>query len=140
MSSNSHLWDGDPHRDNPNVHFRLYSDRNGRPTVICVQDFDYPDYNPQRILSSQAWDTQDDAEAALAELLAAADPDALKVGDRATGRCVTMGHTYTGTIARILRQGNGEAWANRYKLVDTGENYSTGGPIEPIVECARRAA
>lgn len=134
-------WAGDPHRYNPNVHFRLYSGQHDRPVVICVQDFDYPDYDPNRILSSQAWDTQDDADAALAALLAETDPNAnaFKVGQRVTGRCVTMGIRYTGTIARIYRRGNGENWANRFKLVDTGETYSTGGPIEPIVECTSAA-
>lgn len=132
-------WAGDPHRYNPNVHFRLYSGRHDQPVVICVQDFDYPDYDPNRILSSQAWDTQDDADAALAELLAAGDPNAFKVGQRITGRCVTNGTTHTGTITRIFRRGGGANWENWYRLGDTGETYSTGDPIEPIVECARPA-
>ena len=56
----------------------------------------------------------------------------IEVGDRVTGRCVTMCRSYTGTVAAVLPD-------QRYKLVDTGRTYSTGGPVEPIVECAHHA-
>lgn len=59
----------DPHRFNPDPHYRLYLGRNGRPVVICVQDFDYYDYDASRFLSPDAWDNQADADAALAALL-----------------------------------------------------------------------
>jgi len=62
-------WDGDEHHFNPDVHYRLYvGHRDNTPTVICVQDFDYFDYDARRILSSQAWQTEAEAEAALMDL------------------------------------------------------------------------
>lgn len=61
-------WNGDPHRHNPDVHYRLYAGTNG-PTVICVQDSDYIDYDARCILSPDAWDTEGAAEQALAMLL-----------------------------------------------------------------------
>lgn len=54
----------DPHRYNRNVHYRLYSSSHG-PTVICVQDFDYEDYDCTKFLSTEAWDEEADAKAAL---------------------------------------------------------------------------
>lgn len=60
----------DPHRWNPNVHYRLYrSPQDEQPTVICVQDFDYYDYDASRFLSRDAWDCERDAEEALALLV-----------------------------------------------------------------------
>ena len=62
-------WTGDEHHYNPAVHYRLYlSPRSGAPTVICVQDFDYLDYDARRILSPEAWDSEADAEEALLDL------------------------------------------------------------------------
>lgn len=55
----------DPHRRNPEPHYRLYRDRDGLPVVICVQDFDYPDYDAARFLSPEAWSTEVQANAAL---------------------------------------------------------------------------
>lgn len=61
-------WDNDPHRYNGDVHYRLYmSHRGHEPVVICVQDFDYVDYDARRIMSTDAWDTE--AERAYAALL-----------------------------------------------------------------------
>lgn len=37
------------------VHYRHYLGRNGKPVVICVQWFDYPDYDPARFLSGVAF-------------------------------------------------------------------------------------
>lgn len=63
-------WNGDNHRFDPTVHYRLYlSPNDDKPTVICVQDFDYLDYDARRILSSDAWRTDYDAEEALINLL-----------------------------------------------------------------------
>lgn len=58
----------DPHRMNPDPHYRLYLGRDGHPVVICVQDFDYPDYDDSRFLSPDAWASKAEAESALREL------------------------------------------------------------------------
>lgn len=63
-------WIGDPHSGNQAVHYRLYAAPNG-VAVICVQNFDYFDYDARLILSPHAWDSEDDAERALMELLPA---------------------------------------------------------------------
>ena len=64
----------DPHRHTRTAHYRLYlSPRTNRPTVICVQDFDYDDYNADRFLSPEAWDTEEAAERALSRLGIAPD-------------------------------------------------------------------
>ncbi len=63
-------WDHDPHRHNGDVHYRLYmSHRGNQPVVICVQDFDYLDYDARRIMSTDAWATETEAERAYAALL-----------------------------------------------------------------------
>lgn len=65
-------WDGDPHRHNREVHYRLYVTKfHNQPSVICAQDFDYADYDARRILSSDAWDTETEAERVLMALLPA---------------------------------------------------------------------
>ena len=61
-------WEGDPHRNNPEVHYRLYLGRSGL-TVICVQDFDYSDYDARRIISSESWDRESDAQDVLLKIL-----------------------------------------------------------------------
>lgn len=62
-------WVGDEHYYNPAVHYRLYlSPGTGAPTVICVQDFDYYDYDARRIISPEAWDSEGEAEDALLDL------------------------------------------------------------------------
>lgn len=58
-------WTGDEHQYNPAVHYRLYLSPRGAPTVICVQDFDYYDYDARRIISTEAWTSEGDAEEAL---------------------------------------------------------------------------
>ncbi len=55
----------DRHRSNPEVHYRLYRGRDGKATVICVQDFDYMDYDSTRFLSPIAWDSESEAMGAL---------------------------------------------------------------------------
>jgi hypothetical protein len=72
----------------------------------------------------------------------ARDDHGFAVGERITGRCVTRGATFTGTIMEILPE---TAWTGghngeyRYRLTDTGKHYVLGGPIEPIVECPAHA-
>lgn len=64
----------------------------------------------------------------------------IEVGDRVTGDCVTMNIRYTGTVAEVIApvrySGRTEPL---YRLVDTGQCYSSGRPIEPVVERASRA-
>lgn len=63
-------WNGDRYRGDDEVHFRLYLSRSdNKPTVICVQDFDYLEYDARRILSTDAWREESDAEDALINLL-----------------------------------------------------------------------
>lgn len=99
---------------------------------------------------AEAHARRDSARAAAQLAPAARDrgPGGIAIGDRVTGRCVTLGSHYTGTVAAIhYPSGLGyysstptglPAYGNRYTLVDSGEHYSTGGPVEPIVECAER--
>lgn len=77
----------DPHRHRDDVHYRLYLPRDGAPTVICVQWFDYFDYDEAGFLSPEAWDDETDAEQALNELV-----DALNAGSFAgTWECLAAG-------------------------------------------------
>lgn len=58
--------DADPHRSNPEPHWRLYdAPRDIGPTVIEVQNFDYRDYEDSRFMTSQAYDSEADALLAL---------------------------------------------------------------------------
>lgn len=60
--------DLDPNRNNPDVHYRLYLHPTRGLTVICVQNFDYPDYDATRLVSYQAWDTEHGATYAIVAL------------------------------------------------------------------------
>jgi hypothetical protein len=66
----------DPHRRNPDVHYRLYLAQNARaklaaePVVVCVQDFDYPDYVAEWFLTPAAYSNEADAEVALHDFVA----------------------------------------------------------------------
>ncbi|ATY17117.1 hypothetical protein CU254_41815 (plasmid) [Amycolatopsis sp. AA4] len=62
--------DSERHRYRDDVHYRLYRGPDGRPTTICVQDFDYLDYDLTQLLSNKAFDTEDEAKDALLLLLA----------------------------------------------------------------------
>lgn len=64
-------WSGDTGRHDSRVHYRLYVGRDGSVTVICTQDFDYPDYDARRILSPEVYATEGAAELALVDLLPA---------------------------------------------------------------------
>lgn len=60
----------DPHRINPGVHYRLYwSKRKNALVVICVQDFDYFDYDDDCFVNYAAYRTEADADVALAQFL-----------------------------------------------------------------------
>ena len=58
-----------PHRFTSDAHHRLYLGRDGKPTPICVQDFDYRDYDDERFLTTDAYDTELNANIALNRLL-----------------------------------------------------------------------
>ena len=63
--------DLDPNRGNPDVHYRLYwSKRDQALVVICVQDFDYFDYDDNCFIDYVAYDTEVDADRALVLTLA----------------------------------------------------------------------
>lgn len=55
----------DEHRQRDDVHYRLYHHPTMGPKTICVQWFDYHDYDAGRIMSPRAYDTEHEAEAAL---------------------------------------------------------------------------
>lgn len=46
------------HRHNPDVHYRRYLGRDDRITVVCVQNFDYPDYDASRFVDLAAFETE----------------------------------------------------------------------------------
>lgn len=56
------------HRWNRDVHYRLYDTGERGVVVICVQDFDYPDYDEDSFVSTQAWDSEQQAEEVLSML------------------------------------------------------------------------
>lgn len=59
----------DRNRTNPDVHYRLYLGSGDHLMVICVQDFDYHDYDQNRFVTYQAWETEEEALAALTTLV-----------------------------------------------------------------------
>lgn len=61
--------ESDRHRFTADVHYRLYLGRGDKPCVICVQDFDYHDYDQRRLLSNKAFTTESEAADALRLLL-----------------------------------------------------------------------
>lgn len=53
----------------------------------------------------------------------------------ATGRCVTIGHTYTGIVAEVITPVPFSGHTSPlYRLVNTGKYYSNGAPLDPIVQ------
>ena len=58
----------DVHRFNSDVHYRLYDSEQFGPTVVCVQDFDYRDYDGHRFMSYEAFATEAEAEACLEQI------------------------------------------------------------------------
>lgn len=59
----------DRNRTNPEPHWRLYHAKNGGPTAIEVQSFDYPDYDAERFMTAQAYSSEEDANLALGTYL-----------------------------------------------------------------------
>jgi hypothetical protein len=59
----------DSNRHNPEPHWRLYHSKNGGPTVVEVQDFDYPDYEAERFMTAKGYTAEDDARFALGTYL-----------------------------------------------------------------------
>lgn len=50
------------------VHYRVYlSTRTNTPVTVCVQDFDYYDYEGERFLEKKAYSTEEEAQNALAD-------------------------------------------------------------------------
>lgn len=54
-----------PARHDRDVHYRRYLGNDGKPTVICVQDFDYHDYDRSRFLDLRAFSSKVEAQWAL---------------------------------------------------------------------------
>ncbi len=52
------------HRWTTEPHYRRYLAADGRITAVCVQDFDYPDYDASRFVDGRAFDEQAEAETA----------------------------------------------------------------------------
>ena len=56
------LYDREPH-------FRHYLDKHDRPIVVCVQDFDYRDYDASRFLDLASFESEEEAREAPIDLL-----------------------------------------------------------------------
>jgi hypothetical protein len=57
-------------RDRPDldVHYRRYLSHDNRPAIICVQDFDYYDYDASRFLDRRAFSSEEEARQAPIDL------------------------------------------------------------------------
>lgn len=55
-------------RYNPDVHYRLYLSHDEGAVVICVQDFDYHNYDDNRFIGYESFETEEAAEVALAKV------------------------------------------------------------------------
>jgi hypothetical protein len=66
-----------PHRGNPDPHWRLYLDGSARPVAIQAQDFDYFDYTDNRFLTEDSYPSEQEAWSALNDLTSQRllDPD-----------------------------------------------------------------
>ena len=61
------------------------------------------------------------------------------IGDTITGTCVTFGSIKTGRVADVIGPiATPDCGGYRYRLTGTGEFYSSGAPVEPIVFFERR--
>ncbi|MFG2532760.1 hypothetical protein [Streptomyces sp. NPDC048516] len=49
-------------RHNPSVHYRRYLDRDNKVTIVCVQNFDYYDYDASRFADYASFDTDLEAQ------------------------------------------------------------------------------
>lgn len=94
----------DPHRYRTDVHYRLYQSRSG-PVVICVQDFDYLDYDGTKFLSFEAWDNELEAEYALIRPVNPVQQRALAVQNIKAGQIVdVVRDSRTGVFRVFLTQ------------------------------------
>lgn len=59
----------DRNRHNSEMHFRLFHPKGELPTVVCMQDFDYRDYDYSRFMTYDGYPTEEEATAALDELM-----------------------------------------------------------------------
>jgi hypothetical protein len=57
-----------PARHDGDVHYRRYLSRDDKPTVICVQDFDYRDYDASRFLDKRSFESEEEARQAPIDL------------------------------------------------------------------------
>lgn len=66
------MYNLDPEKDrnryNSEMHFRLFHPKSGLPTVVCMQDFDYRDYDYSRFMTYEGYKTEEEALAALHKL------------------------------------------------------------------------
>lgn len=69
MYDNEKDWLDDPGFYNGDAHYRLYLNKLGAYSVICVQDSDYMDYDARMILYPESWDLESDAEKFLFKVL-----------------------------------------------------------------------
>jgi hypothetical protein len=88
------------HRDEP--HYRLYDHATMGPITICVQWFDYYGYDAMRIMTPEAYDTEEQAELAL-DILRTRRTLALAGGD-----AQLLLRALTG-MERIAREHDGDA-------------------------------
>ena len=92
----------DPHRYNPNVHYRLYQGPNG-PMVACLQDFDYYDYDASKFLSPEAWDDEEAAKIALLAVTGTSGIRAIAQENISTGDAVLVVVDPATGIARVIK-------------------------------------
>lgn len=63
------LYNLDPTLDrniyNPEPHYRIYHPRDRGVTIVCVQDFDYRDYDYSRFVSYDSFVSEESARTAL---------------------------------------------------------------------------
>lgn len=58
----------------------------------------------------------------------------ISIDDQITGRCVTTNIEYAGTVVAIYRPRPGCGYTEtRYRLCKTGQHWSCGSSIEPVV-------
>jgi hypothetical protein len=102
--------DADRHRHRDDVHYRLYDHATMGPTTICVQWFDYNGYDAMRIMTPEAYDTEEGAELAL-DLLRVRRALALTGGDSQL-----LLRALTG-MERIAREHEGDAAVELRNLI-----------------------
>jgi len=58
--------------------------------------------------------------------------EATTIGDRITGRCVATSEIFSGTVIAVYRPRTADSEI-RYRLCDTGQYWSFGSSVEPVV-------